>query len=99
MVGAPRLLQALGTDGIFPGLSFFSPGYGPNKDPLRGYALCILLAAGCIAIANLNIVASYLTNFYLVSYGLVNFAAFHASLSRSPGWRPSFKVTLLNFDN
>jgi hypothetical protein len=33
-----------------------------------------------------------LSNFFLAAYALINFSVFHASISKSPGWRPAFKV-------
>lgn len=39
----------------------------------------------------LNMVAPYISNFYLATYALINYACFHGSLIKSPGWRPSFK--------
>ena len=27
----------------------------------------------------------------MVAYGLINFSVFHADITNSPGWRPSFK--------
>ena len=36
-------------------------------------------------------VSSVLSNFYVAAYGLINFSVFHASLTKSPGWRPTFK--------
>lgn len=44
---------------------------------------------------DLNIVSTLLSNFFLASYSLINFSCFHASLIKSPGWRPSFKVSAL----
>jgi hypothetical protein len=34
-----------------------------------------------------------LSNFFLAAYALINFSVFHASISKSPGWRPAFKVS------
>ncbi|CAG0892929.1 unnamed protein product [Darwinula stevensoni] len=88
LVGAPR---ALAKDKLYPGISFFGAGYGANNDPVRGYVACFILAVACILIANLNAVATLVVNFFLAAYGLINFSVFHASVTKSPGWRPSFK--------
>jgi hypothetical protein len=42
--------------------------------------------------AQLNAIAPLLSNFFLAAYALINFSVFHASISKSPGWRPAFKV-------
>ncbi|CAB4068337.1 SLC12A2 [Lepeophtheirus salmonis] len=46
---------------------------------------------GCILIAELDAVSTLLSNFFVAAYALINFSVFHASITKSPGWRPSFK--------
>ncbi|XP_044787823.1 solute carrier family 12 member 3 isoform X5 [Bubalus bubalis] len=41
--------------------------------------------------AELNTIAPIISNFFLCSYALINFSCFHASITNSPGWRPSFR--------
>ena len=91
LVGAPRVLQALGKDKLYPKIEFFSPGWGANNDPIRGYILVFLIALVCVLIAELNLVSSLLSNFFVAAYALINFSVFHASITKSPGWRPAFK--------
>ncbi|XP_053557616.1 solute carrier family 12 member 2 [Bombina bombina] len=91
LVSAPKIFQALCKDNIYPGLGLFAKGYGKNNEPLRGYLLTFGIALGFILIAELNVIAPIISNFFLASYALINFSVFHASLAKSPGWRPSFK--------
>ncbi|XP_054287482.1 bumetanide-sensitive sodium-(potassium)-chloride cotransporter-like isoform X1 [Macrosteles quadrilineatus] len=91
LVGAPRVLQALAKDKLYPNIEFFAKGYGANNDPARGYILVSGIAFGCILIAQLNAIAPLLSNFFLAAYALINFSVFHASISKCPGWRPAFK--------
>ncbi|XP_024603191.1 solute carrier family 12 member 3 isoform X4 [Neophocaena asiaeorientalis asiaeorientalis] len=44
-----------------------------------------------ISVAELNTIAPIISNFFLCSYALINFSCFHASITNSPGWRPSFR--------
>ncbi len=44
LVGAPRVLQALAKDKLYPFIHFFSAGYGANNDPFRGYILVFFIA-------------------------------------------------------
>merc|ERR1711892_226530 len=90
LVGAPRVLQALAKDKLYPGIESFSRGYGANDDPVRGYILVFFISVVCIIIGDLNVVSGLLSNFFVASYALINFSAFHASATKSPGWRPSF---------
>ncbi|XP_073685705.1 solute carrier family 12 member 2 isoform X2 [Garra rufa] len=91
LVSAPKVFQALCKDNIYPGIASFGKGYGKNNEPLRGYLLTFGIALAFILIAELNVIAPIISNFFLASYALINFSVFHASLANSPGWRPSFK--------
>uniref|UniRef100_A0A4W4GWI2 Solute carrier family 12 member 2 n=1 Tax=Electrophorus electricus TaxID=8005 RepID=A0A4W4GWI2_ELEEL len=91
LVSAPKVFQALCKDNIYPGIAGFAKGYGKNNEPLRGYLLTFAIALAFILIAELNVIAPIISNFFLASYALINFSVFHASLANSPGWRPSFK--------
>ncbi|XP_028397037.1 solute carrier family 12 member 2-like [Dendronephthya gigantea] len=91
LVGAPKVFQAVCRDEIFPYIKYFAEGRGPNNEPRRAYILVFFIASGFIAIAELNVIAPIISNFFLMSYALINYAVFAASLGRSPGWRPSFK--------
>nr|CAD7437439.1 unnamed protein product [Timema bartmani] len=91
LLSVPRLIQALGIDKIYPGLIFFSKGYGKFGEPYRGYVLTFVVSSAFVIIANLNTIAPLISNFYLASYALINFCTFHAALIKPLGWRPTFK--------
>uniref|UniRef100_A0A3Q1BC69 Solute carrier family 12 member 10, tandem duplicate 1 n=1 Tax=Amphiprion ocellaris TaxID=80972 RepID=A0A3Q1BC69_AMPOC len=90
LVSAPKVFQCLCRDKIYPYIGFFAKGYGKNDEPLRAYLLCYIIAVAFILIAELNTIAALISNFFLCSYSLINFSCFHASITNSPGWRPSF---------
>ena len=46
----------------------------------------IVLHAG-----ELNVIAPIISNFFLMTYALVNYSCFDASLARASGWRPAFR--------
>ncbi|TRY79065.1 hypothetical protein DNTS_033310 [Danionella cerebrum] len=91
LVSAPKIFQCLCRDQIYPYIGFFGKGYGKNQEPLRAYLLCYIIAMCFILIAELNTIAPLISNFFLCSYALINFSCFHASITNSPGWRPSFR--------
>ena len=91
MVGAPRVLQALAKDKLYPKIEIFAPGMGVNDNPVRGFILVFFISLACILIGDLNIISSLLSNFFVAVYALVNFSVFHASITKSPGWRPAFR--------
>ncbi|XP_028261586.1 solute carrier family 12 member 10, tandem duplicate 1 isoform X2 [Parambassis ranga] len=90
LISAPKVFQCLCRDQLYPYIGFFSKGYGKNDEPLRAYILCYLIAVAFVLIAELNTIAALISNFFLCSYSLINFSCFHASITNSPGWRPSF---------
>ncbi|XP_040191794.1 solute carrier family 12 member 3-like [Rana temporaria] len=91
LVSAPKVFQCLCKDRLYPVIGFFGKGYGKNNEPIRGYILAFIIAIGFVLIAELNTIAPIISNFFLCSYALINFSCFHASITNSPGWRPSFR--------
>ncbi|XP_030646656.1 solute carrier family 12 member 3 [Chanos chanos] len=91
LVSAPKVFQCLCKDNLYPLIGFFGKGYGKNDEPIRGYLLAYIIAICFILIAELNTIAPIISNFFLCSYALINFSCFHASITNSPGWRPSFQ--------
>jgi len=91
LVGAPRILQRLAADGIIPFLDYFKVVRERDNAPVRGYVFSSLVAAGCILIGELNVVAPLITMFFMMTYGLINIACCALSRSKAPGWRPTYK--------
>jgi amino acid transporter len=90
-LGAPRILQSLAADRIFPFLTFFAKGTGPAGNPRRGVLLSAAVALVTIALGNLNLVAPVVSMFFLVSYGLLNYATYFEARTASPSFRPRFR--------
>ena len=90
-LGAPRILQSLAGDRIFPFLLPFAKGYGPTGNPRRGVLLSTGIAYATIALGNLNLIAPVVSMFFLISYGLLNYATYYEARSASPSFRPRFR--------
>jgi amino acid transporter len=90
-LGAPRILQSLAADKVFPLLAFFAAGHGPTNNPRRGVVFAGLIAYVTIALGNLNAVATIVSMFFLISYGLLNYATFFEAQANSPSFRPRFR--------
>lgn len=90
-LGAPRILQALAADRIFRLLDPFAKGVGEHNNPRRGVLLTLMIAATTIALGGLNVVAGVVTMFFLISYGLLNYATFAEARGNSPYFRPRFR--------
>jgi amino acid transporter len=90
-LGAPRILQSLAADRIFPFLILFSHGSGPSNNPRRAVLLSLIIAAATIGLGRLNIIAPVVSMFFLISYGLLNYATYYEARSTSPSFRPRFR--------
>jgi amino acid transporter len=90
-LGAPRILQSLAKDRIFPILLPFAKGGGPLDNPRRAVLLSAAIALGTIGLGQLNLIARVVSMFFLISYGLLNYATFYEARTASPSFRPKFK--------
>jgi len=90
-LGAPRILQSLASDRIFPFLLLFAKGDGAANNPRRGVLLAGVLAIITIGLGNLNVIAPIVSMFFLISYGLLNYATYYETRAASPFFRPRFK--------
>jgi amino acid transporter len=90
-LGAPRILQSMAGDRTFPFLLPFAKGTGPTNNPRRGILLTTGIAFITIALGNLNFIAPVVSMFFLVSYGLLNYATFFEARAASPSFRPRFR--------
>ena len=90
-LGGPRILQSLASDRIFPILNPFAKGSGTTNNPRRAILLTCLLALLVIMLGQLNLVARIVTMFFLISYGLLNYATWYEAHTESPSFRPRFR--------
>ena len=93
MLGAPRILQALGKDNVFPRLAFFGPGSGTQNEPRRAVVLTFVISQACILLGDLDTIAPVITMFFLLTYGYLNLATFRESITRNPSYRPTFRYS------
>ncbi len=90
-LGAPRILQSLAGDRIFPFFNPFAKGSGPTDNPRRGVLLSTGIALATIGLGKLNLIAPVVSMFFLISYGLLNYATYYEARSASPSFRPRFR--------
>ncbi len=91
-LGAPRILQSLSGDRIFPFLLPFAKGSGTTQNPRRGVLLSAGIAFATIGLGKLNIIAPVVSMFFLISYGLLNYATYFEARADSPSFRPRFRL-------
>ena len=90
-VAAPRIFKAVCDDGLFPIFNFFAVGRKSDNEPVRCYILVVIICGLIMISGDINFIAPMVTNFFLITYALVNYSVFAWDISKSPGWRPSFK--------
>ncbi|MCC6915142.1 MAG: hypothetical protein IT566_15700 [Rhodospirillaceae bacterium] len=91
-LGAPRILQSLARDRIFPLLQPFAKGAGPSANPRRAVFLTGAVALTIVSLGDLNTIASIVSMFFLLSYGILNYATYYEARARSPSFRPRFTL-------
>jgi len=91
-VGAPRALLALSRHSIVPFSNTFSK-INKNGEPTGAILLTALLALIAILFGTLNSVASLLTMFFLITYGMINLSVFIEQSIGIVSFRPTFRVS------
>lgn len=91
---APRTLQALGKDEVFPNIKmneFLSKGKGKNNEPFSASLVTMLIAIIFVGIGDVNFVAEIISMFFMVTYGSLCLISFFQHFSGDPSYRPTFK--------
>ena len=104
LLGAPRVLQALAMDNLMPGIKLFGMGRGATNEPVPATILTFCISAAVLwwgsctktdaanGFSALNILAALVAMFTLLTYALINLAAFVESFGANPSFRPKFKL-------
>ncbi len=93
MMGAPRILQALAKDSIFPSLKMFAVGSGPNAEPRRAVIVTFVISTIFILAGDLNSIAPLITMAFMITYGTINLATFYEGITKNPSYRPTFRYS------
>lgn len=91
---APRTLQALGKDNVFPSKSFdnwIAKGKKTTNEPINGTLITCIIAFFFIYIGDINFVAKIISMFFMVTYGAICLISFLEHFSGDPSYRPTFK--------
>ena len=91
---APRTLQALAGDRVFPGkLSnyWLSRGKKGSNEPRNATLLTAIIAFAFVLMGDVNAVAEVISMFFMVTYGSLCLISFLQHFSADPAYRPSFK--------
>lgn len=91
---APRTLQALGKDQIFPSKKFdlwIAKGRTQDNEPINGSLITCAIAFFFIYVGDINFVAQIISMFFMVTYGAICLISFLEHFSGDPSYRPTFK--------
>jgi amino acid transporter len=90
---APRTLQALGVDRIFPGKlnGWLSLGRKKDGEPFNALLITCIIGFVFIALGDINTVASIISMFFMVTYGIICLISFLEQFAADPSYRPTFK--------
>ena len=91
---APRTLQALGADHTLPGKGlnmWLSHGIGAANDPRHATIVTGILALVIVIVGNVDLVATLISMFFMVTYGSLCAISFLEHFAARPSYRPSFR--------
>ena len=90
-LGAPRILQSLAVDQVFPLLAPSPRATAPPRTPPGRRSLPRHRPRSPSVSASLNVIAPVVSMFFLISYGLLNYATYYEARALSPSFRPRFR--------
>lgn len=91
---APRTLQALGKDGIFPAIKFdefLSQGTGEANEPLNATLITAIIVLAFVALGDVDFVAQIISMFFMITYGTLCLVSFLEHFGGNPSYRPTFR--------
>jgi amino acid transporter len=91
LVGAPRILQALGEHRILPAGKWLSKRTGKGE-PRNALYLSGALVLAALMLRDLNVVAPFITMFFLITYGMINLVVFLEQTLGLVSFRPVLRL-------
>jgi amino acid transporter len=90
---APRTLQAIGNDKIFPGTlnKWVAKGKAKNNEPFNASLITIAIAFLFVLFNDIDIVGEIISMFFMLTYGAINMVSFLEHFAADPSYRPTFK--------
>ncbi len=94
MVGAPRILLALGQKNILPKSRFFAR-VGKTGEPNNAIYFSIVVVIFSLLFRDLNAIAPLITMFFLITYAMINVVVLIEQSLALPSYRPMLKIPIL----
>ena len=91
IVGAPRILQALGNHGILPGSSWLA-ARSKKGEPRNAIFITGLVVLSALLLRELNAIAPLITMFFLITYSMINAVVLIEQSLGLPSFRPLLRI-------
>lgn len=91
---APRTLQAIGLDNVFPGNNlnrWLSRGTASSNEPVNSGLVSIAIAFFFVAVGDIDFVAKIISMFFMVTYGAICLISLFEHFAADPSYRPTFR--------
>ncbi|RIH66884.1 amino acid permease [Mariniphaga sediminis] len=91
---APRTLQAIGFDNIFPENNinkWFARGRKQDNEPVNASLITVFIAFVFVAVGSIDFVAQIISMFFMVTYGAICLISFLEHFAADPAYRPTFR--------
>lgn len=91
---APRTLQAIGMDRVFPGSRmnhWLARGKEKDNEPVNGALVSIIIGFVFVAFGDIDFVAQIISMFFMVTYGAICLISLMEHFAADPSYRPTFR--------
>ena len=91
---APRTLQAIGYDDIFPQghiNRWFAKGRKTDNEPINGSLITIAIAFVFVVVGDVDFVAQIISMFFMVTYSAICLISLLEHFAADPAYRPTFR--------
>ncbi len=91
---APRTIQAIGNDNIFPNEKlnrWVAKGKAKDNEPINAGIITICIAFGFILVGDVNFVAEIISMFFMITYGAICLISLLEHFAADPAYRPTFR--------
>ena len=94
IIVAPRTLQAIGYDEIFPQKilsNWIAVGKEKDNEPVNASLITVIIAFVFVIIGDINSVAQIISMFFMLTYGAICLISFLEHFAADPAYRPTFR--------
>lgn len=91
---APRTMQALARDKIFPVNSFnnfVGAGKGESNEPVNATLITAIIILVFVSMGSVDFVAQVISMFFMITYGSLCLVSFLEHFAGNPSYRPTFR--------